>query len=70
MNSWRPLATVRFPIRKPSRNKHCALLGKQEKGIIFVRRLGTYRYLDMHVTIAEALDAAEAFLKRSQMATL
>ena len=38
-------------------------MAKQEKGIIFVGRLGTYRYLDMHVTIAEALDAAEAFLK-------
>jgi UDP-galactopyranose mutase len=28
----------------------------------FVGRLGTYRYLDMHVAIAEALDAAEQFL--------
>lgn len=28
----------------------------------FLGRLGTYRYLDMHVTIAEALDVAERFL--------
>ena len=29
----------------------------------FVGRLGTYRYLDMDVTIREALDAARLFLK-------
>ena len=28
----------------------------------FVGRLGTYRYLDMHVTIAEALDTVDNFL--------
>lgn len=33
-----------------------------EKGVSFVGRLGTYRYLDMHVTIAEAMDVAERFL--------
>lgn len=32
------------------------------KGVTFVGRLGTYRYLDMDVTIREALDTAEAFL--------
>ena len=37
-------------------------LAKQEKNVTFVGRLGTYRYLDMHVTIAEALDAAQCFL--------
>ena len=36
---------------------------QQEKGITFVGRLGTYRYLDMDVTIREALDTARAFLK-------
>ena len=35
---------------------------QQERNITFVGRLGTYRYLDMHVTIAEALDVAERFL--------
>jgi UDP-galactopyranose mutase len=34
-----------------------------EKKVTFVGRLGTYRYLDMDVTIGEALDTAEAFLK-------
>ena len=35
---------------------------KKEKKVTFVGRLGTYRYLDMHVSIAEALKTAECFL--------
>lgn len=38
---------------------------KAETKVSFVGRLGTYRYLDMDVTIREALDTAEAFLSRS-----
>ena len=34
---------------------------RQESGITFVGRLGTYRYLDMDVTIREALDAARIY---------
>jgi UDP-galactopyranose mutase len=37
-------------------------LAKAEKHITFVGRLGTYRYLDMHVTIEEALNVAKIFL--------
>jgi len=37
-------------------------LAQSEEGVTFVGRLGTYRYLDMDVTIAEALDAAEQYL--------
>lgn len=33
-----------------------------EKKTTFVGRLGTYRYLDMHLSIAEALNAAKCFL--------
>ena len=33
-----------------------------ERGVTFVGRLGTYRYLDMDVTIREALDTARGFL--------
>lgn len=33
-------------------------------GVTFVGRLGTYRYLDMDVTIREALDTADLFLSR------
>ncbi|WP_301183747.1 UDP-galactopyranose mutase [Rhizobium sp. X9] len=34
----------------------------KESGITFVGRLGTYRYLDMDVTIREALDTARIYL--------
>lgn len=34
-----------------------------EKNVTFVGRLGTYRYLDMDVTIREALDTADAYLR-------
>lgn len=37
-------------------------LAKAEANVTFVGRLGTYRYLDMDVTIREALDTARAFL--------
>ncbi len=54
-----------YPIRQV---KEKALLAKyverarQEKKVTFVGRLGTYRYLDMDVTIREALDTATAYL--------
>ena len=35
---------------------------RQTSGVTFMGRLGTYRYLDMDVTIREALDTARAFL--------
>ena len=41
-------------------------LARAEKNVTFVGRLGTYRYLDMHVAIAEALDAVSAFIKNDQ----
>ncbi|KAA9006790.1 UDP-galactopyranose/dTDP-fucopyranose mutase family protein [Histidinibacterium aquaticum] len=37
---------------------------EREEGVTFVGRLGTYRYLDMDVTIRESLDTAAAFLGR------
>lgn len=36
-------------------------MARQEKNITFVGRLGTYRYLDMDVTIKEALETADLF---------
>ena len=36
---------------------------EQEEGISFVGRLGTYRYLDMDVTIGEALETADGFVQ-------
>ena len=41
-------------------------LAKNETNISFVGRLGTYRYLDMDVTIAEALDAADQFVSHRE----
>ena len=34
------------------------------RGVTFIGRLGSYRYLDMDVTIGEALVAADAMLER------
>jgi UDP-galactopyranose mutase len=39
-------------------------LAKQETITTFVGRLGTYRYLDMDVTIAEALEISKTFMLR------
>ena len=36
---------------------------EQAEGVTFLGRLGTYRYLDMDVTIKEALEAAATFLE-------
>ncbi|GGY78871.1 UDP-galactopyranose mutase [Pseudoduganella plicata] len=38
-------------------------IAEQETNVTFVGRLGTYRYLDMDVTIDEALKTAEKFLE-------
>lgn len=57
--------TPYYPIRlakEKSQLKHYIDLASKQKNITFVGRLGTYRYLDMHITIAEALDVAERFL--------
>lgn len=43
-------------------------LANAERNVTFVGRLGTYRYLDMHVTIEEALNAAESFLATDKSA--
>jgi UDP-galactopyranose mutase len=42
--------------------QHYVAQAQQETGVTFVGRLGTYRYLDMDVTIREALDTAELYL--------
>ncbi|WP_227268473.1 UDP-galactopyranose mutase [Roseobacter weihaiensis] len=54
-----------YPIRLVSdkaRLGEYAELAKGVSGTTFVGRLGTYRYLDMDVTIREALDTAQAAL--------
>ncbi len=57
--------TPYYPIRlaqEKSQLKQYIDLANRERNVTFVGRLGTYRYLDMHVTIGEALDTAERFL--------
>jgi UDP-galactopyranose mutase len=44
-------------------------LAQSATGVTFAGRLGTYRYLDMDVTIREALDTARAFLAHRQGGT-
>jgi UDP-galactopyranose mutase len=41
---------------------------RAEPGVTFVGRLGTYRYMDMDVTIRAALDVAQAYLWRDARA--
>lgn len=44
-------------------------LAAAETGVTFVGRLGTYRYIDMDVTIREALDAARGIIASRKRAT-
>lgn len=53
-----------YPIRQTEEQamlKHYVAKANGESNVTFVGRLGTYRYLDMDVTIKEALEAAERF---------
>ena len=57
-----PGDTPYYPIRLAKEKGQLARyisLAERERNVSFVGRLGTYRYLDMHVTIAEALDWAD-----------
>lgn len=41
-------------------------LAKRESGVTFMGRLGTYRYLDMDVTVGEAMRASRTFIEIDQ----
>jgi UDP-galactopyranose mutase len=43
-------------------------LAEKEANVTFIGRLGTYRYLDMHVVIGESLDLAKACLAEKNQA--
>ncbi len=61
-----PQDTPYYPIRlarEKSLLSRYVDMALAEPGVCFVGRLGTYRYLDMHVTVDEALDVAESYLK-------
>lgn len=58
----RPQDTPYYPIRLVEEQALLARyvgLARETRGVSFVGRLGTYRYLDMDVTIKEALEAAD-----------
>ena len=57
-----PYYPIRLVEEKAMLEKYVAM-AKQEKNISFIGRLGTYRYLDMDVTIGEALTTADRFLE-------
>lgn len=55
-----------YPIRMTDEKALLAdyiTLAEKTPSVTFVGRLGTYRYLDMDVTIREAMDTADLFLK-------
>lgn len=55
-----------YPIRLTSEMaqlERYVALAEQEKNVTFVGRLATYRYLDMDVTVKEALEVADSFLQ-------
>lgn len=56
-----PYYPIRLLDEQAMLRKYLAL-ACQEKNVSFVGRLGTYRYLDMDVTVAEALETSETFL--------
>ncbi|AFT70032.1 UDP-galactopyranose mutase [Alloalcanivorax dieselolei B5] len=56
-----PYYPIRLVEEKEMLGNYIAL-ANQTTGVSFVGRLGTYRYLDMDVTIREGLDAARQFL--------
>lgn len=60
-----PEDTPYYPIRLVAEKAQLARYverARLERGVTFVGRLGTYRYLDMDVTIGEALETADAYV--------
>ena len=63
--AWSTGDTRYYPIRLVDDRallQRYAAMAQSAKGVTFLGRLGTYRYLDMDVTIAEALTVARATL--------
>lgn len=61
-----------YPIRMVDEKAMLAdyvALAEASEGVTFVGRLGTYRYLDMDVTIREAMDTAASFLQHATAGT-
>lgn len=56
-------------VRDKAQLDHYIELANTEKNVTFVGRLGTYRYLDMHVTIEEALNVVELTFSALRLGT-
>ena len=59
-----PDDTPYYPIRLTQEQallRQYVTRAERERGVTFVGRLGTYRYLDMDITIREAIDTAQHF---------
>ena len=56
-----PYYLIRLVKEKTQLAKYITM-ASQEQRTTFVGRLGTYRYLDMHITIAEAFDVVQQYL--------
>jgi len=56
-----PYYPKRLPADKEALVAYAAM-AREDRGVSFLGRLATYRYLDMHQVIAEALDFADRFL--------
>jgi len=64
--SWEPGDIPYYPIRQVREKQQLVRyieLARSAQRTTFLGRLGTYRYLDMDVTVKEALDAAAGFLE-------
>lgn len=64
-----PFYPIRLAHEKQMLAKYCDLAAA-EAGVSFVGRLGTYRYLDMDVTIKEAMQIARSYAKKTGIAAL
>lgn len=60
-----PYYPIRLVKEKEQLSRYVSL-ANEEASVTFVGRLGTYRYLDMDVTIREALDTARLFMSLEQ----
>lgn len=63
-----PLDTPYYPLRLTDDKRLLEAyvqLAEKENGVTFIGRLGTYRYLDMHVVIGESLDLSRLCKERS-----
>lgn len=63
-----PYYPIRLATEKRMLGDYVAL-ARAERDITFVGRLGTYRYLDMDVTVGEALDTARTYLACTEAGT-